>query len=125
MAVLLGAIQKNNNAIQKRVDEINAMIRFANANKLEVVDKSGSWQAEMKYEELKYSKGVLYITYQTLDLYGYLKGKGRKYKKESYKIGRKDTQYGGYSENESIRLNLTDIARMYRSRINEFKKYGS
>jgi hypothetical protein len=125
MSIFLGAIkQKNVPAIERRVSEINEMIRFAKIHKLEVVDKSNTWQAEMKYEQLKYSNGILYITYETLDLYDYLKGKGRKYKKESYKVGRKDTSYGGYSENESIRITLTDIARMYRSRINEFKKYG-
>lgn len=125
MAVLLGAIkQKNVNAIQKRVDEINEMIRYANAHDLDVVDKTNSWQAPMKYEPLKYSNGVLYITYQKLNLYDYLKGRGSKWTKESYKVGRKDTSYGGYSENQSIKMTLTDIARMYRSVVNHYKKYG-
>jgi hypothetical protein len=125
MAVLLGAIkQKNVNAIQKRVDEINEMIRFAKEHKLEVVDKTNTWQAPMKYEPLKYSNGVLYVTYYKFDLYKYAKGQGYDWKKESYKVGRKDTSYGGYSENESIKMTLTDIARMYRSVVNHYKKYG-
>jgi len=124
MSIFLGAVkQKNVPAIERRVEEINDMIRFAKLHKLEVVDKSGSWQAPMKYELLKYSKGILYVTFETLDLYKYNREGKRSYKKESYKVGRKDTSYY-YKENESIKVSLTDIARMYRARINQFKKYG-
>jgi hypothetical protein len=124
MSIFLGAIkQKNVSSIQKRVDEINDMIRYANEHNLEVVDKSQTWEAPMKFEPLKYSNGVLYVKYQKLDLYKYNRGKGTSWQKESYKVGRKDTSYG-FEENESIRLTLTDIARMFRSVVNHYKKYG-
>jgi len=114
MSILLGAVkQTNTNAIQKRVDEINAMIRFAKLHKLEVVDKSGSWQSPMIYEQLKYTKGVLYAKYKELDLYKANRGGGRDYKNMTERYGKNDVKEG-----------LTYIARMYRARINQFKKYG-
>jgi hypothetical protein len=113
MAVLLGAIKSGNDPIQKRVDEINDMIRYANENNIDVVDKSSTWQANMKYNLLKYSRGVLFVSYQQLDLYKYYKGQGETWKKESYRVGKND-----------VREVLTDIARMYRSSIKRYKTYG-
>jgi hypothetical protein len=113
MAVLLGAIKAGSNAIQKRVDEVNDMIRFANENKIEVVDKSGTWQAPMKYNLLKYSRGVLFVTYQELDIYKYNRGKGEDWQKKTARYGKED-----------IRDVLNDIAKMYRSSIRRYKTYG-
>jgi len=114
MSIFLGAvIQKNSNAIQKRVDEINEMIRIAKANDLSVTDKSGTWQPLVKYNLLKYTKGVLYATYEEENLYYYAKGKGRKWEKKSERYGKNDVAYG-----------LKYIGAMYRSAVNHFKKYG-
>lgn len=116
MSIFLGAVQSNKNAIQKRVDEVNEMIRFANENDIEVVDSTTTWQAPMRYNLLKYTKGVLYVSYQELDLYKYNRGKGKSYKKESFKVGRNDTDYG-FNENEGIKKVLSNIAKMYRKAI--------
>lgn len=114
MSIFLGAVKSgNSNAIQKRIDEINNMIRFANEKDIEVVDKSSSWQSPMRYDLLKYTKGVLYVKYKELDLYKANRGGGRDYKTMTERYGKNDVKEG-----------LTYIARMYRSRINEFKKYG-
>lgn len=113
MAVLLGAIKSGKDPIQKRVDEINDMIRFANENNIEVVDNRSTWQTPMKYNLLKYSRGVLFVTYQELDLYRYNKGQGKFYKKVSDRVGKYD-----------IKEVLNDIARMYRSSIRRYKTYG-
>ena len=83
MSIFLGAVQKSSNAIQKRVDEVNEMIRFGNSHDIYVVDSTTTWQAPMKYNLLKYTKGVLYVSYEELDLYKYNRGKGKSFKKEN------------------------------------------
>ena len=114
MSIFLGAVKSgNSNAIQKKVDEINNMIRFANEKDIEVVDKSSSWQSPMRYDLLKYTKGVLYVKYKELDLYKANRGGGRNYKSVSERYGKND-----------VATALTEIARMYRSKINEFTKYN-
>jgi len=113
MAVLLGAIQKNSTTIEKRVNEINDMIRYANANDIEVVDNRSTWQSPMRYNPLLYTKGVLYVSYAELDLYRANRGGSRVYENKVYRVGKND-----------VKETLTDIARMYRSAINKFKKYG-
>ena len=106
MAVFLGAVQKNSNTIQRRVDEINDMIRYANSKDIEVVDTSSSWQSPMKYDLLKYTKGVLYVKFKELELYKANKGGGRDYKSVTERYGKNDVNYA-----------LTNIAKMYRKAI--------
>ena len=93
----------NIKAIEKRVEDINAMIAEANRNGISVIDTSSTWQTPMKYNQLKYSRGILYVTYKELDLYAYAKGRGMKWEKRSERYGASDVRYV-----------LTDIARMYR-----------
>lgn len=103
----IGATTKaKQNAIQKRVDEINEMIKKANSLGLSVRDTSTTWQTEMKFKPLKYSRGVLFVTYEELDLYKYAKGGGRTWKK-------KTDRYGQY-EISSV---LSDIRKMYKSEL--------
>jgi hypothetical protein len=109
--------------IEKRVAEVNKLIAEGNDKGLEVVDESTTWQSPMKYNPLKYSNGVLYVSYEQLDLYNYNKGRGEGYKKESYKVGKNEMGMG-LSEGSAQKETLTDIARMYRKAINSFNKYG-
>lgn len=112
--------------IEKRVAEVNAMINEGNEKGLEVVDESTTWQSPMKFNPLKYSNGVLYVSYKQLDLYKYNKGMGTEWKKENYKVGKNDmnTTNFNYSQGSSQKETLSDIARMYRKALNNFQKYG-
>ena len=100
-------------SIRKRVDEINALIKLGNENDIEVVDESTTWESPMKFKPLKYSNGVLYVEYQELDLYSYLKGRGTKYETKKFKVTKYDTS-SGFEAGESQRNELNDIAKMYR-----------
>jgi hypothetical protein len=100
-------------SIRKRVDEINALIKLGNENDIEVVDESTTWESPMKFKPIKYSNGVLYVEYQELDLYSYLKGRGTKYETKKFKVTKYDTS-SGFEAGESQRNELNDIAKMYR-----------
>ena len=100
-------------SIKKRVDEVNALIKLGIENDIEVVDNSTTWESPMKYKPLKYSNGVLYIEYQELDLYSYLKGKGTKYETKKEKVTKYDDSYG-YGAGVTQKHMLNDIAKMYR-----------
>ena len=97
------ATTKKLSAFEKRVAEVNELINEANRQKLEVVDTSGTWQSPMRYKPLKTTRGVLYVSYEELDLYDYLKGRGSKYVKKSERYGKDEAKSA-----------LSDIARMYR-----------
>jgi len=100
-------------SIKKRVDEVNALIKLGIENDIEVVDNSTTWESPMKYKPLKYSNGVLYIEYQELDLYSYLKGRGTKYETKKEKVTKYDDSYG-YGAGVTQKHMLNDIAKMYR-----------
>ena len=72
------ATTKKPSAFEKRVAEVNELINEANRRKIEVTDTSSTWQSPMRYSPLKTSRGVLYVSYEELDLYDYAKGKGKK-----------------------------------------------
>jgi hypothetical protein len=112
-------------SIEKRVAEVNAMIKEGNEKGLKVVDESQTWQSPMKYNPLKYSNGVLYVSYQELDLYKYRKSGGRDslWEKQNYRIGKNEMGMG-LSEGSAQKETLTEIARMYRKALNHFNKYG-
>jgi len=115
----------NISSIDKRVAEVNAMIKEANEKNIQVVDTSVTWQAPMKYEPLVYKNGILYIKYEELDLYRNNRGQGRFWEKKSDKIGKHNTDYGvGEKEGYAQKKALTDIARMYRTALNHYNKYG-
>lgn len=95
----------NVSSIEKRVKEINNLIELANANNLQVVDESGSWQSPMKYQPIKYSNGVLYIEYDELDLYSHLKRGSSQWKRVKEKVLKRDVQFDNP---------LNQIAKMYR-----------
>ena len=92
--------------IEKRVAEVNALIAIGKSMNVEVVDNTSTWQSPMVFNQLKYSRGVLYVTYKELDLYNYLKGRGTKWEKKSERYGNADAKEV-----------LTYIARMYRRAI--------
>lgn len=60
-------------AIERKVLEINELIEFCNTNKVLVTYTDGTWQTPHKYEPLKLSRGCVYSTYFSLDLYKQLK----------------------------------------------------
>jgi hypothetical protein len=104
-------------SIERRVAEVNAMIEDANEKGLEVVDEGQTWQAPMKYFPIKYTRGVLYISYFQLDLYKYNKGIGVVWEKKNDRLGTNEIMY---SQNQA----LSDIARMYRKVLKHYDKYG-
>ncbi len=106
MAVFIGSIGavKGQSAILKRVDEINALIREGNSKGVLVYDPSTTWQSGMKYQPVKYSRGVLFVSYSQEDLYKKMKTGVQKFKKVSDR----------YSS-EDAKAELSRIARMYRT----------
>lgn len=99
----IGATKAQQNAIQKRVDEINMMIRLANSKGLTVRDTTQTWQTELKFKPLKYSRGVLFVSYEELDLYKYIKEGKKNWKKKTDRWGQYD-----------ISSVLSDIRKMYK-----------
>lgn len=102
MSVFIGAI-KGQSAISKKVAEVNALINEGNRIGIEVVDSSSTWQTPMRYKPIKYSRGVLFVTYEELDLYKYRKTGKATYNKVSDRYSSDDAKYV-----------LNDIAKMYR-----------
>lgn len=108
----------NVSSIEKRVKDVNNLIQLGNDNELEVVDSTTTWEAPMKYNPIKYTNGVLYISYQELDLYSYLKRGTSQWKKENYKIGKNEMGeniFKGSAQTDA----LSHIARMYRKALRE------
>ena len=114
----------NITSIEKRVAEVNEMIKKGNELNIKVVDESGTWQSPMKYKPLKYSNGVLYIEYQELDLYKYKKGMGTVWETKKDKLTKNTSDYGYGDSGYAQKLELSNIAKMYRKGINHFEKYG-
>jgi hypothetical protein len=112
-------------SLEKRVAEVNELIKRGNELGIEVVDEGNTWQAPMKYKPLKYTNGVLYISYEQLDLYKYSKTYSSHWEKKSYKIGKYESGYGYQGEaGAAQREALTDIARMYRKPLKSYDTYG-
>jgi hypothetical protein len=104
-------------SIERRVAEVNAMIEDANKKGLEVVDEGQTWQAPMKYNPIKYTRGILYFSYEQLDLYKYNKGYGTVWEKKNNRLGRNEIMY---SQSQA----LSEIARMYRKALKRYDTYG-
>ena len=112
-------------SLEKRVAEVNELIKRGNELGIEVVDEGNTWQAPMKYKPLKYTNGVLYISYEQLDLYNYSKTYSSDWEKKSYKIGQYESGYGYRGEaGAAQREALTEIARMYRKPLKSYDTYG-
>ncbi len=105
---------KPSKTVSKKVATINALIETANNNGLTVTDTTGTWQTEYKYKPLIYSRGCLFIKSEELDLYKRLKYSTDMWNKENDQI----------SNEEDIKATLSQIKRMYTTRINNFNKYG-
>ena len=112
-------------SLEKRVAEVNELIKRGNELGIEVVDEGNTWQAPMKYKPLKYTNGVLYVSYEQLDLYKYSKEYVKNWEKKSYKIGKYESGYGYKGEaGAAQREALTEIARMYRKPLKSYDTYG-
>jgi hypothetical protein len=112
-------------SLEKRVAEVNELIKRGNELGIEVVDESTTWQAPMKYNPLKYTNGVLYVSYEQLDLYKYNREYVQDWEKKSYKIGKYESGYGYRGEaGAAQREALTEIARMYRKPLKSYDTYG-
>jgi hypothetical protein len=108
----------NVSSIEKRIKEVNNLIQLGNDNDLQVVDSSTTWESPMKYNLLKYTNGVLYVSYEELDLYNYLKRGASRWKKEHYKVGKNEmgqNVFKGLAQTDT----LTQIANMYRKALRE------
>jgi hypothetical protein len=93
--IYIGAVNKS--SIQKRVDEINQMIEIADGDY--VYDYTSTWQSNLVFNPLKYTNGVLYVSWKEQDYKG-------KWVKTS-------TKYGEYDIPEV----LTWIRKMYKTAI--------
>lgn len=115
-----GIMAKGGNVptIEKRVEEVNALIKEGNDKGLQVVDTSSTWESPMKYKPFKYSNGVLYEEYEELDLYKYNKGQG------TYWVTKKYTTKKSGGGIDDQKATLTQIARMYRKAIKHYNNYG-
>jgi hypothetical protein len=111
-------------SIEKRVLEVNEMIKKGNELGIKVIDESGTWQSPMKYRPIKYSNGVLYVEYDELDLYKHNKGLGSEWKTEKYKVLKADMSLTSYGEGSGQKETLSDIAKMYRKGLKHHEKYG-
>jgi len=105
----IGSVKKKgSSAIQKRVDEVNKLIKEVNDLGLEVTDSQSTWYTAYRYKPLKYTKGILYVTYEKS-----ISHLRNKWVKEHERWGKDDQ-----------REVLTMIAREHRKALNDFKKYG-
>jgi hypothetical protein len=113
-------------SLEKRVAEVNELIKRGNELGIEVVDESTTWQAPMKYKPLKYTNGVLYISYEQLDFFKYKRGDVKQWEKKSYKVGKYEYPSSGYGDEAGAaqREALTEIARMYRKPLKSYDTYG-
>lgn len=105
----------NVKAIERKVAEVNELIKYANNNKIEIIDQNSSWQTPMKYKPIKYSNGVLYVEYEELDLYKYKKGLGKEWKIVKDKVLKNRMEFDSP---------LNDIGRMFRKAVKQHKEYG-
>jgi hypothetical protein len=91
--------------IQKKVDEVNALIEKAidsDGDPIMVVDKTGTWEEPMQYKPIIYKNGRLYIEY--FEPYSG--------KTEKEVINKSNVDFDGYPT-------LLNIAKMYRKALKE------
>jgi hypothetical protein len=104
----IGSVKKKgSSAIQKRVDEVNKLIKEVNDKGLDVTDSQSTLESSYRYKPLKYTRGLLYVTYEKLNPFN------NRWTKSNERWGKDDQ-----------REVLTMIAREHRKVLNRFKKYG-
>jgi DNA-binding transcriptional regulator YhcF (GntR family) len=106
-------------SIEKKVAEVNELIREGNEKGVEVIDTSTTWQSPMKYKPFKYSNGVLYEEYEELNLYSYNRGEGTKWETKKFKFKKNSSL--GIDDQKDV---LNQVARWYRKAIKHFDTYG-
>lgn len=105
----LGAINPRKSAIEKKVDEVNEMIKEANRKGIYVIDSSSTWEAPMKYEPLKYSRKQLFVKYKKLDLYSWNRKGVEKWDKRTERWGSDD-----------VKDIVNYVAKMYRKALKQY-----
>lgn len=98
----------NEPKVQRKVDELNRLIKLANENDVEITDNTSTWEAPMRYKPVKYSNGILYFEWDELDLYKANKGLGRVYKHKKDKVLKRSMEFDGIPS-------LNFLARRYRN----------
>ena len=98
----------NEPKVQRKVDELNRLIKLANENDIEITDNTSTWEAPMRYKPIKYTNGTLYLEWEELDLYKANRGEGRKYEKKTDKVLKSDMELDGIPT-------LNFLARRYRN----------
>ena len=99
-----------NSKLQRKVDEVNRLIKLVNDNDLTVVDSSSTWESPMKYQPIVISRGGLKITYKELDLYKYNKTGKQSWEEKKDTILKRDMELDNP---------LNDIAKWHRKALRE------
>jgi hypothetical protein len=98
--------------IEKRVDELNKLIEIANQNDLSIIDTSGTWQTQERYKPLRYVNGILYLNWEELDLYSYLKERGEKWDMKKDKVLKRNMESDGIPT-------INNLMRLYKKRLKQ------
>lgn len=99
-----------NSKLQRKVDEVNRLIKLVNDNDLTVVDSSSTWQTPMKYQPIVISRGGLKITYKELDLYKYNRTGRSSWEEKKDTVLKRDMEFDNP---------LNDIAKWHRKALRD------
>lgn len=102
----------NEAKVQRKVDELNRLIKLANENDLAIVDTSGTWQTPEKYKPVRYVNGVLYFEWEELDLYSYNKERGEKWNLKKDKVLKSNMEFDGIPT-------LNTLMRLYKKSLKQ------
>jgi hypothetical protein len=96
--------------LQRKVDEVNRLIKLVNDNDLTVVNSSSTWETPMKYQPIVVTRGGLKITYKELDLYKYNKTGKQNWEEKKETVLKRDMEFDNP---------LNDIAKWHRKALRE------
>jgi hypothetical protein len=96
--------------LQRKVDEVNRLIKLVNDNDLTVVNSSSTWETPMKYQPIVVSRGGLKITYKELDLYKYNRTGKQSWEEKKETVLKRDMEFDNP---------LNDIAKWHRKVLRE------
>jgi hypothetical protein len=96
--------------LQRKVDEVNRLIKLVNDNDLKVVNSSSTWETPMKYQPIVVSRGGLKITYKELDLYKYNRTGKQSWEEKKETVLKRDMEFDNP---------LNDIAKWHRKALRE------